>query len=126
MIAFCWIFSFSLLIPTLFGTWGEFGYRAQSFSCTILRKGGRSPKKFLFILGFLLPCLIIVISYSCIFYRVSNCFYLHFIWKNIYILLLLYSKTRNFRCKIIGIKLSCILTRHKISTVCCFLILTNV
>ncbi|KFM76241.1 G-protein coupled receptor moody, partial [Stegodyphus mimosarum] len=72
MIAFCWIFSFSLLTPTLAGAWGEFGYHAQSFSCTILRKDGRSPKKFLFILGFLLPCLIIVISYSCIFYRVHK------------------------------------------------------
>lgn len=72
MIAFCWIFSFSLLTPTLAGVWGEFGYREQSFSCTILRKEGKSPKKFLFILGFLLPCLIIVISYSCIFYRVHK------------------------------------------------------
>jgi hypothetical protein len=72
MIAFCWIFSFSLLGPTLFGAWGEFGYRAQSFSCTILKKAGRSPKKFLFVLGFLLPCIIIVVSYSCIFYRVHK------------------------------------------------------
>ncbi|XP_054706453.1 LOW QUALITY PROTEIN: G-protein coupled receptor moody-like [Uloborus diversus] len=72
MIALCWLFSFSLLAPTLAGAWGRVGYRPQSFSCTILRKGGRSPKKFLFVLGFLLPCLIIVISYSCIFYRVHK------------------------------------------------------
>ncbi|GFS93320.1 protein trapped in endoderm-1 [Trichonephila clavipes] len=72
MIAFCWIFSFSLLTPTLAGAWGEFGYHSPSFSCTILRKDGKSPKKFLFVLGFLLPCLIIVISYSCIFYRVHK------------------------------------------------------
>ncbi|CAL1290516.1 unnamed protein product [Larinioides sclopetarius] len=73
MIAFCWIFSFSMLAPTLAGAWGEFGYHGPSFSCTILRRAGRSPKKFLFVLGFLLPCLIIVVSYSCIFYRSPLC-----------------------------------------------------
>ncbi|XP_015915365.1 protein trapped in endoderm-1 [Parasteatoda tepidariorum] len=72
MIAFCWLFSFLMLTPTLAGAWGEFGYKEKTFSCTILKKNGSSPKKFLFVLGFLLPCVIIVISYSCIFYRVHK------------------------------------------------------
>lgn len=72
MIAFCWAFSFALLIPTLAGKWGEFGYDEPTFSCTILKKDGKSPKKFLFVFGFLLPCIVIVVSYSCIFYRVHK------------------------------------------------------
>lgn len=72
MIAFCWSFSYVILVPTLAGQWGHFGYDEASFSCTILRgDDGRSPKKFLFILAFLMPTVTIIICYSCIFYKVS-------------------------------------------------------
>jgi hypothetical protein len=33
---------------------------------------GRSPKKFLFIFGFMLPCVAIILCYSAIFYRVRQ------------------------------------------------------
>lgn len=72
MIAFVWAFSFAILIPPLIRSWGQFGYSPETFSCTILRLNGRSPKKFLFLFGFLLPCIVIVLSYSCIFYRVRQ------------------------------------------------------
>ena len=36
------------------------------------RKNGSSPKKFLFIFGFLLPCVAIILCYSAIFYRVRQ------------------------------------------------------
>ncbi|XP_013792844.2 protein trapped in endoderm-1-like [Limulus polyphemus] len=72
MVIFSWIFSFSMLIPTLASTWGKFGLDEETFSCTILKRNGRSPKKFLFILGFLIPCIVIIVSYSCIFYKVRN------------------------------------------------------
>ena len=36
------------------------------------RKDGKSPKKFFFIFGFLLPCIAIILCYSAIFYRVRQ------------------------------------------------------
>ena len=71
MVAGVWIFSFSWLLPPLFSLWGTLGQQANSFSCTILKDTrGRSPKMFLFILGFSLPCLTIISCYSAILLRV--------------------------------------------------------
>ena len=56
----------------LLGLWGELGYSEETFSCTILKKNGKSPKTFIFLVGFILPCFIIVLSYSCIFYTVRK------------------------------------------------------
>ncbi|CRL01696.1 CLUMA_CG014912, isoform A [Clunio marinus] len=61
----------SLFFP-LAGLWGEMGYDTQTFSCTILKKNGKSPKTFIFLVGFLLPCFIIILSYSCIFNTVRK------------------------------------------------------
>ncbi|XP_054711387.1 G-protein coupled receptor moody-like [Uloborus diversus] len=73
MVATCWIFSYAILLPTLTGYWGRFGYDEASFSCTILKnKDGKSPKKFLFSFAFLLPTVTIVLCYSCIFYKVRS------------------------------------------------------
>lgn len=72
MIVFVWLFSFSMLVPPLAGVWGTLGYSPETFSCTILPLNGKSPKKFLFVLGFLLPFVVIIISYSCIFYKVRQ------------------------------------------------------
>lgn len=48
------------------------GYEPSTFSCTILKKFGKSPKTFIFLVGFLLPCAIIIVSYSCIFNTVRK------------------------------------------------------
>lgn len=56
----------------LVGLWGKLGYVADTFSCTILKKHGKSPKTFIFLVGFLLPCFIIILSYSCIFNTVRK------------------------------------------------------
>jgi uncharacterized PurR-regulated membrane protein YhhQ (DUF165 family) len=73
MILFCWTFSFGLMLMPLLGVWGRFGYRSTTFSCTVLRDSyGRSPKKFLFILGFALPITVIIISYSIIWFHVRQ------------------------------------------------------
>jgi len=73
MVAGVWIFSFGLLVPPLLEVWGTLGLDPPTFSCTILRDdSGRSPKKFLFLFGFLLPCLAIIVCYSAIFYRVRQ------------------------------------------------------
>lgn len=72
MILLYWAFSFGIMTPPLIKAWGQLGYHSETFSCTILALEGKSPKKFLFVLGFLLPCLVISVSYSCIFYKVRR------------------------------------------------------
>ncbi|PSN55846.1 Protein trapped in endoderm-1, partial [Blattella germanica] len=72
MLAFIWIFSFTMMAPPLFEVWGRLGLDPPTFSCTILKKNGTSPKKMLFVVGFLFPCLVIIISYSCIYWKVRQ------------------------------------------------------
>ncbi|XP_037808574.1 protein trapped in endoderm-1 isoform X1 [Lucilia sericata] len=67
---FVWAVSFLLLLPAVLGIWGEMGLDEVTFSCTILKKNGKSIKKTLFLIGFLLPCLVIIISYTCIYVKV--------------------------------------------------------
>lgn len=69
-LTFVWIVSFMLLLPPLLGIWGEMGLDEKTFSCTILKKNGKSIKKCLFLVGFLLPCLVIIASYTCIYIKV--------------------------------------------------------
>ncbi|XP_059223902.1 protein trapped in endoderm-1 isoform X2 [Stomoxys calcitrans] len=69
-LAFVWIVSFLLLLPPLLGIWGEMGLDEKTFSCTILKKNGKSIKKALFLTGFLLPCFVIITSYTCIYVKV--------------------------------------------------------
>lgn len=55
------------------GIYGKLGLDEETFSCTILKdEKGRSPKKYFFLFGILLPCLIIIISYTCIYYTVRR------------------------------------------------------
>lgn len=72
MLIIIWTLSFSLLLPPLFGFWGRLGLEPSTFSCTILKKNGTSPKKFLFVLGFIVPCVVISVSYMCIYWRVRK------------------------------------------------------
>ncbi|KAK6995708.1 hypothetical protein SK128_001154, partial [Halocaridina rubra] len=72
MILVVWIFSFGMMMPPLIGVWGRLGLDPPSFSCTILKKGGKSPKKFLFLFGFLLPMIAIIGCYSAIYYKVQR------------------------------------------------------
>ncbi|XP_048511924.1 protein trapped in endoderm-1 isoform X2 [Athalia rosae] len=72
MLVGIWVLSFSLLVPPLLGIWGTLGFDEASFSCTILSKNGRSPKKVLFAVGFAIPCLVIIVSYLCIYWRVRR------------------------------------------------------
>lgn len=72
MIVGMWLFSFLMMTPPLLGIWGDLGLKEATFSCTILSKEGKSPKKFFFAFGFIIPCLTIIISYSCIFIKVRQ------------------------------------------------------
>merc|ERR1711981_887950 len=72
MVVVVWAFSFGMILPPLLEVWGTLGLDRATFSCTILKKDGKSPKKFFFIFGFLLPCIAIILCYSAIFYRVRQ------------------------------------------------------
>ncbi|XP_055693899.1 G-protein coupled receptor moody [Lutzomyia longipalpis] len=73
MIALTWIISFCALIPTWSGIWGYFGLDTAIGSCSIMKDAnGNSPKEFLFIVAFALPCLFIVLCYARIFYIVRK------------------------------------------------------
>lgn len=67
-----WAFSFGIMLLPLFEVWGRLGLDEETFSCTILKKDDSSPKKFIFLFGVLVPCIVISISYSCIFYTVHK------------------------------------------------------
>ncbi|XP_011307025.1 protein trapped in endoderm-1 [Fopius arisanus] len=72
MLIAIWVVSFSLLLPPLTGIWGRLGHDPGTFSCTILKKNGKSPKKMLFIIGFIVPCVVITVSYLCIYWKVRE------------------------------------------------------
>ncbi|XP_031637519.1 uncharacterized protein LOC116349961 [Contarinia nasturtii] len=73
MVAGTWLGAFCTLIPTWQGKWGEFGLDRTIGSCSILPdKNNTSPKEFLFIMAFLLPCISIVVCYARIFYIVRK------------------------------------------------------
>ncbi|EFX66166.1 hypothetical protein DAPPUDRAFT_3691, partial [Daphnia pulex] len=73
MILGSWLFSFLMMTPPLLGIWGDLGLNPATFSCTILPgENGKSPKKFFFAFGFLIPCLTIIVSYTCIFVKVKQ------------------------------------------------------
>ncbi|XP_066974459.1 G-protein coupled receptor moody [Macrobrachium rosenbergii] len=68
MVLATWIGAFGALVPTLLGVWGTFGLDASIGSCTILPDAdGNSPKGFLFVFAFVLPCLAICVCYARIF-----------------------------------------------------------
>ncbi|XP_069673766.1 G-protein coupled receptor moody [Periplaneta americana] len=73
MVACTWVFGFGALIATWFGKWGRFGLDKRIGSCSILPDShDRSPKEFLFIVAFVIPCLAIVVCYARIFYIVRK------------------------------------------------------
>ncbi|CAB3247175.1 unnamed protein product [Arctia plantaginis] len=73
MIASLWLFSFGALIPTCLGVWGRFSLDTVTGSCTIIPdENGNSPKKFLFIIAFMLPSLAIILCYARIWWIVRK------------------------------------------------------
>ncbi|XP_011635607.1 G-protein coupled receptor moody [Pogonomyrmex barbatus] len=73
MVLAIWIIAFGLLIVTWFERFGRFGLDPVVGSCSILPDvNGRSPKEFLFVLAFLIPCLAIIVCYARIFYIVRE------------------------------------------------------
>uniref|UniRef100_A0ABD2XJ65 G-protein coupled receptors family 1 profile domain-containing protein n=1 Tax=Trichogramma kaykai TaxID=54128 RepID=A0ABD2XJ65_9HYME len=73
MLLFCVVFSYGMQIPTLLGSWGQFDYDPNLETCSIVPDAnGRSPKTFLFVTGFFIPCIVIVACYAKIFWVVHK------------------------------------------------------
>lgn len=73
MVACTWVCGFGALVATWLGAWGQFGLDRQIGSCSILPDDkGRSPKTFLFMVAFVIPCIAIVVCYARIFYIVRR------------------------------------------------------
>ncbi|OXU26858.1 hypothetical protein TSAR_016616 [Trichomalopsis sarcophagae] len=73
MIIFCWLFSYGMQVPTLVGSWGKFDYDSNLETCSIVRDAnGRTSKTFLFVTGFVIPCIVIVGCYTKIFWVVHK------------------------------------------------------
>nr|XP_033331745.1 G-protein coupled receptor moody isoform X1 [Megalopta genalis] len=73
MVVGIWLVAFGVLVVTWFESWGRFGLDTAIGSCSILPDvHGRSPKEFLFVVAFLIPCVAIVVCYARIFYIVRR------------------------------------------------------
>ncbi|XP_043285261.1 G-protein coupled receptor moody-like isoform X2 [Venturia canescens] len=73
MILFCWVFSYGMQLPTLIGVWGKFDYDPNLETCSIVKDAnGRSSKTFLFVIAFIIPCIVIVACYAKIFWVVHS------------------------------------------------------
>ncbi|XP_075233134.1 uncharacterized protein LOC142331256 isoform X2 [Lycorma delicatula] len=73
MVGCTWVSGFGALVATWFGRWGRFGLDPIIGSCSILPDAqGHSPKEFLFIVAFVIPCICIVVCYARIFYIVRK------------------------------------------------------
>lgn len=94
MILFCWLLSYGMQLPTFFKVWGEwkkqsnvelclkycliyfvgaFGYDPNLGTCSILKDAyGRSSKTALFVIAFVIPCVIIIGCYARIFWVVHE------------------------------------------------------
>lgn len=73
MVASTWICGFGALVATWLGKWGRFGLDPAIGSCSILPdQYGHSPKVFLFLVAFVIPCIAIVVCYARIFYIVRR------------------------------------------------------
>lgn len=68
-----WALSYGLQLPTLLGIYGTFGLDRKIGTCSINPDAeGNNPKTTLFIIGFATPCLIIIISYTKIYWVVRQ------------------------------------------------------
>ncbi|XP_064112851.1 protein trapped in endoderm-1-like isoform X2 [Macrobrachium nipponense] len=72
MIVMIWVVSAAIMLIPLLRVYGEFTYNYTTKECDFSdskESGGEGPRKLFLAIGFLLPCAVIIISYSYIFYK---------------------------------------------------------
>ena len=57
-----WIYAFVLLIPTISGKYGSFGYNPETGKCDYKVNGDLDPRVFLYSVGFAIPFFLVVIG----------------------------------------------------------------
>merc|ERR1712130_840254 len=63
VVVICWIIPLIFLIPSLTGSWGAFGLKDYTQSCTIIKdKHGKSPKFFFETMFVIIPVIVLIIS----------------------------------------------------------------
>ncbi|XP_066986760.1 protein trapped in endoderm-1-like [Macrobrachium rosenbergii] len=72
IIVMIWVVSAAVMLIPLLRVYGEFTYNNKTKECDFgdsKERGGSGPRKLFLALGFLLPCAVIIASYSYIFYK---------------------------------------------------------
>lgn len=71
LIAGIWLVSAGLMLVPLLQIYGKFVYNERTDECDFSDQTqyGQTPRKLFLSLGFLLPCVVIIVSYSYIFYK---------------------------------------------------------
>jgi len=72
MIIGIWVFSFGFMCFPLTGSWGQFGFEPQTFSCTVVEKEGERFYHMMVAFGVVLPIIIIGIAYGAIWWQVRS------------------------------------------------------
>ncbi|XP_053608665.1 G-protein coupled receptor moody-like [Plodia interpunctella] len=73
MVMAIWLFCISAMIPMWTEAWGRFSLDPKIGSCTIIKDiHDRSPKKYLFVIAFVIPGLTITFCYARIFFIVKR------------------------------------------------------
>nr|QPB73592.1 GPCR8 [Penaeus japonicus] len=64
-----WVVSIFIMLIPLLEIYGHLGYNKETKECDFVGDGNEGPRKLFLGLGFLLPCAVIIASYSYIFYK---------------------------------------------------------
>ncbi|XP_050413016.1 protein trapped in endoderm-1 [Patella vulgata] len=64
IIALCWIFPLGFVITPLAGIWGSFSFQEMILRCTFTQNAEKSHKITVITLGYVIPCLFILICYA--------------------------------------------------------------
>jgi hypothetical protein len=58
-----WAYAFVMIIPTMLGKYGSFGYAKDLGKCDYILNDGVDPRVLFYSLGFGLPAILIIVSY---------------------------------------------------------------
>lgn len=65
-----WLLAVVLMLIPIFDVWGTIGKNREL--CKVMEKDGKSSEDFLFVIGIVIPCLVISVLYACIYYNVRQ------------------------------------------------------
>ena len=63
IVVMIWVYALMMIIPTMLGQHGTFGFNEEMVKCGYVNKDGVDPKIVFYSIGFGLPAILIVASY---------------------------------------------------------------